>query len=192
MNFLRRAYLFLNQRLNISIWLASILVILLILLLALTVNNAREKDTADLFSRQQLASAQSAASRMTEVLAQIERNIILFSHFAPQGRFLASIDYQEMEILYGVWGKTIEAVTVFDDQERSRRVMPLNGEAGVDLAGHFRILKRQQRQYLSLARSEKPTGDTSPQSEQWHLIWGYPEWRANNVFSGHGMVALSL
>ena len=105
MNFLRRAYLFLNQLLNIRIWLASILVILLILLLALTVNNAREKDTADLFSRQQLASAQSAASRMTEVLAQIERNIILFSHFDPQGRFLASIDYQEMEILYGVWEK---------------------------------------------------------------------------------------
>ncbi len=192
MNFLRRAYLFLNQLLNIRIWLASILVISLILLLALTVNNAREKDTADLFSRQQLASAQSAASRMTEVLAQVERNIILFSYFDPQGKFLASSDYQEMEILYGVWGKTIEAAVVFDRQERARHITPLNGETGVDLAGHFRILKKQQRQYLSLARSEKPSGDTSLQSEQWHLIWGYPQWDANNEFAGAWMVSFSL
>lgn len=46
-----------------------------------------------------------------------------------------------MEILYGVWGKTIEAAVVFDRQERARHITPLNGETGVDLAGHFRILK---------------------------------------------------
>ena len=88
MKFFRRAYLFLNQVLNFRIWLASILVVLLILLLALTVSDAREKETADLFSRQQLASAQSAAGRMTEILAQVERNIVLFSYFDPQGKFL--------------------------------------------------------------------------------------------------------
>ena len=192
MKFFRRAYLFLNQVLNIRIWLASILVVLLILLLALTVNNAREKETADLFSRQQLASAQSAAGRMTEILAQVERNIVLFSYFDPQGKFLTGRDYQELEILYGVWGKTIEAAVVFDKHERSRQVMPLSGEPGVDLAGHFKILKRQQRQYLSLARSEKPSGDTSPQSEEWSLIWGYPYWHDNNIFAGAWMVAFSL
>ncbi len=51
-----------HKAIEARIWLASITVIILILLLALTVNNAREKDMVDLFSRQQLASVQNAAS----------------------------------------------------------------------------------------------------------------------------------
>lgn len=192
MTLLGKAYKFLHQVLNIRIWLASFVVILLILLLALTVNNAREQEMADLFSRQQLASAQSAAGRMTEILSQVERNIVLFSYFDPDGKILTYKDYQELEVLYAVWGKTIDAALVFDSNEKIRRVMPQDAQPSVDLTTHFRTLKRQQRQYLNLARSDKPPSEGSSRSEDWYLIWGYPIWHDNNIFAGAWMVSFSL
>ena len=72
------------KAIKIRIWLASIAVIILILLLALTVNSAREKDMVDLFSRQQLANVQNTATRMADIFSQVEKNVALFSRFDPQ------------------------------------------------------------------------------------------------------------
>lgn len=83
---LRKAYKLLNQLLSPRIWFASIIVVVLILLLALTVNHAREKEMVDLFSRQQLASAQNASARIAEILSQVERNIALFKYLDPNGK----------------------------------------------------------------------------------------------------------
>ena len=66
-----------HKAIKVRIWLASIAVIILILLLALTVNNARERDVVELFSRQQLASAQNAANRMAAIFAQVGKNMAL-------------------------------------------------------------------------------------------------------------------
>ncbi len=177
---------------SIRIWLTSIVVILLILLLALTVNHAREKEMADLFSRQQLASAQNAAARITEILAQVERNIVLFSYFDPEGKNLTQEDYREIEGLYSVWGKTIDAVLVFDAGEKIRRILPQGTLPSVDLTSHFRALKRQQRQYLNLALSDKLPEESETRKKDWYLIWGYPLWHENNVFAGAWMVSFSL
>lgn len=144
MTLLGKVYKFLHQVLNIRIWLASIVVILLILLLALTVNNAREKEMADLFSRQQLASAQNAAERITEILSQVERNIVLFSYFDPEGKILSKKNYRELEVLYAVWGKTIDAAFVFDSNEKIRRVMPQGALPSIDLLSHFKTLKNNK------------------------------------------------
>lgn len=192
MTLIRKAYRLLRQALSIRIWLASIIVILLILLLALTVNNAREKEMADLFSRQQLASAQNASTRITEILSQVERNVALFSYLDPNGKTLTQEDYRKIEALYAVWGKTIDAVMVFGADEKVRRVMPQDAWPRVDLPGHFKVLKKNQRQYLKLALSDKHSGDSPDQKRDWYLIWGYPVWRENNTFAGAWMVSFSL
>ncbi|MDP2854557.1 MAG: PAS domain S-box protein [Smithellaceae bacterium] len=192
MTLFRKAYKLLRQALSIRIWLASIVVILLILLLALTVNNAREKEMADLFSRQQLASAQNAAARLTDILLQVERNIVLFSYFDPDGKILTKEDYRELEVLYSVWGKTIDAVLVFDADEKIRRILPQGALPSIDLTEHFRSLKQRQSQYLTLALSEKLSRDSMPQKQNWYLVWGYPIWRHNNIFAGAWMVSFSL
>jgi len=190
---LRKAYKLLHrQGLSIRIWLASIVVILLILLLALTVNNAREKEMADLFSRQQLASAQNAAARMTEIVSQIERNIILFSYFDPEGKKLTQDDYRQLDVLYSVWGKTIDAVLIFDADDKIRHILPQGTLPGVDVTGHFKILKRHQSQYLDIAVSDHLPKDAIAQPQDRYLIWGYPIWRRNNVFAGAWMVSFSL
>jgi len=188
----RKAYRLFRQILSIRIWLAGLVVILLILLLALTVNNAREKEMVDLFSRQQLASAQNAASRLTEILSQVERNIILFSYLDADGKMLSREEYREVDALSSVWGKTVDAVQVFDSNEKIIRVMPQDAQASVDLTTHFRALKHGQRQYLNLAVSNSLSGDAIPQKKDMYLIWGYPIWRKNNIFAGAWMVSFSL
>lgn len=192
MALLRNSYRFLRQAFSLRIWLTSLIVILLILLLALTVNNAREKEMADLFSRQQLASAQNASARMTEILSQVERNVALFSYFDPNGKILSPKDHREIEILYSVWGKTIDAVLVFDAREGVRRVLSQEALPRVNLIPHFRNLKNQKRQYLSLALSDVRAGGAPASRQDWYLIWGYPLWRDRNIFDGAWMVSFSL
>ena len=193
MTLLKKAYKLLHQALSVRIWLASIVVILLILLLALTVNNAREKEMVDLFSRQQLASAQNAAVRLTEIFSQVEKNIVLFSFFDSNGKKLAQEDYWKMEVLYPVWENAINAVMVFDANEKIRCILPQGALPAVDLASHFRASKFRQTQYLNLALSDKLPKDSLPQKQDWYLIWGYPVWRHNNnVFAGAWMVSFSL
>ncbi|MFA7176630.1 MAG: hypothetical protein WC114_05220, partial [Smithellaceae bacterium] len=192
MALLRNSYRFLRQAFSLRIWLTSLIVILLILLLALTVNNAREKEMADLFSRQQLASAQNASARMTEILSQVERNVALFSYFDPNGKILSPKDHREIEILYSVWGKTIDAVLVFDAREGVRRVLSQEALPRVNLIPHFRILKNQKRQYLSLALSDVRAGGAPASRQDWYLIWGNPIWRDRNIFDGAWMVSFSL
>jgi len=189
---LRNSYRFLRQAFSLRIWLTSLVVILLILLLALTVNNAREKEMADLFSRQQLASAQNASARMTEILSQVERNVALFSYFDPNGKILSPQDHRKIEILYSVWGKTIDAVLVFDAQERVRRVLSQDALPRVNLIPHFQALKSQKRQYLNLALAAAGSGGSPTQKQDWYLIWGYPIWREGHIFDGAWMVSFSL
>jgi len=189
---LRKAYKYLHQAFSVRIWLASIVVIFLILLLALTVNNAREKEVADLFSRQQLSSAQNAAARMTAILSQIESNIVLFSQFDPNGNLLSPQAYRDLHLLYPVWGNTVDAVSVFDAEGGAKSVLVRSGGPGVDLTRHFNTLKRQQRQYLNVALADATAGDSSAPKREWYLIWGYPVWRQNNRFAGAWMVSFSL
>ncbi len=192
MTLLRKAYKYLHQAFSVRIWLASIVVIFLILLLALTVKNAREKEVADLFSPQQLSSAQNAAARMTAILSQIESNIVLFSQFDPNGNLLSPQAYRDLHLLYPVWGNTVDAVSVFDAEGGAKSVLVRGGGPGVDLTRHFNTLKRQQRQYLNVALADASAGDSSAPKREWYLIWGYPVWRQNNRFAGAWMVSFSL
>jgi PAS domain S-box-containing protein len=181
-----------HKSIKVRIWLSSIAVIILILLLALTVNNARERDMVDLFSRQQLASAQNAANRMAAIFAQVGKNIALFSYFDPQGKILTGENNQETQILYSGWENTINAVLLFDAEGKIKRILPQGALPGVNLTKYFKDLKQQNKQYVSLALSEKLPKDNITQKADWHLIWGYPIWRQGNVFSGAWMVSFSL
>ena len=182
-----------HKAIKVRIWLASIAVIILILLLALTVNNARERDVVELFSRQQLASAQNAATRMTDIFGQVGKNIALFSYFDPQGKILTgeSSD-QEIKILYSDWKDSINAVLLFDAEGKIKIILPQGALPGVNLTKHFKDLKQQNKQYVSLALSKKIPADQKVHKTDWYLIWGYPIWRQGNVFSGAWMVSFSL
>ena len=177
---------------NLRIWLASIAVIILILLLALTVNNARERDVVELFSRQQLASAQNAANRMTDIFDQVGKNIALFSYFDPQGKILTGESDQGTKNFYSGWVSSINAVLLFDIDGKIKIILPQGASPVVNLTKHFKDLKKQNMQYVSLALSKKIPGDQKVDKTDWYLIWGYPIWHQGNNFVGAWMVSYSL
>ena len=69
----------LKNKTKIPIWLASTAVIFLILLLALTVNHAREKEIVKQFSRQQTAIARGTATGIGDFISGIEKSMLLIS-----------------------------------------------------------------------------------------------------------------
>ncbi len=192
MSLLRKAYRRLRHAWSVRIWLSGTLVVLLILLLALAVNNAREKEMADLFSRQQLASAQNATMRLTEIFSQVERNIVLISYFDPGGKKLTQKDYRALDGLYSVWGKTIDAVLIFGADDKIRCVLRDGVLPGDTLAGHFKALKQSRKQYISIAVLDNLLKDSAAQTQNRYLIWGYPIRLQNNVFDGAWMVSFPL
>jgi PAS domain S-box-containing protein len=173
------------------IWFASLTVIILIILLALTVNNAREKDMVELFSRQQLAYAQSTAARMTDIFTQIEKNIALLSRLESQDNMPERID-DDFKIIYSGWENTVNALILLDKEGRIKHVFPKGALPVANIAGHFKVLQQKQKQYFSLALAEKTRAAGIKQKTDWHLILGYPLWRQENIFSGAWIVSLSL
>ena len=174
------------------IWFASATVIILIMLLALTVNHAREKDMVELFSRQQLAHAQNTATRMADIFTQAEKNMALFSRFDPQDNISAERINDDFKILYSGWENTVDTVVLLDAEGKIKSVFPKGALPVVNIMGHFKVLKQKQKQYLSLALAEKTRSSGMKQKTDWHLIIGYPLWHQENIFSGAWIVSLSL
>lgn len=188
----KRIRKFLYRAAQMRILFASVIVLILILLLALTVNNAREKEMVGLFSRQQLASAQNAAIRMTEIFVNVGKNIALFSYFDPQGRILLQDADANSEILFAGWDTTVNAILLYDADGSIRHALPRGVLPPVSMAAHFNAVKQLQKPYSSLVLSEKLSHEYLPQKTDWYLIWGYPVWRNKTEFSGAWLVSYSL
>jgi len=174
------------------IWFASVTVIILIILLALTVNHAREKEMVELFSRQQLAYAQSTAARMADIFTQVEKNMALLSRFDSQGKIPSERIDDDFKIIYSGWENTVNAIILLDKEGKIKSVFPKGALPVVNITGHFKSLKRKQKQYLSLALAEKSHASDIKLKTDRHLIIGYPLWHQGNIFSGAWIVSLSL
>ena len=179
------------KALQARILFASMSVITLILILALTVNSAREKEMVGLFSRQQLAHVQNTATRMADVFAQVEKNIVLFSSFDPQ-----VVSSKEGESYYKLlasgWETTMNTLVLFDEEGRIRSSYPRNIPPATDLLSHFKIIRKEQDQYLGLALPEKSRSADIQRKMDRYLVVGCPLRSQDRKFSGAWIVSFSL
>jgi PAS domain S-box-containing protein len=180
------------KAIKVRIWLASVAVIILILLLALTVNSAREKDMVDLFSRQQLANIQNTATRMADIFSQVGKNIALFSHFGPQLRISSEEIDSYYKILSSGWESTFNTIVLFDAAGKIRSVYPRNIYPAINLSDHFKILQKEQKQYLGLALPERSRAVSLKQKMDRYLVVGCPLRRQDGKFAGAWIVSFSL
>jgi len=177
---------------RLRILFASIIVIILFLLLALTVNSAREKDIVEIFSRQQLAGVQNAATRMTDVFSQAGKNIALLSHLDQQLKMPPGEVESYYKILFPGGENNIDAVVLFDAAGRIKSIYPKNTQSAVNLSYHFNTIREKQKQYVGLALPE-PSGTMSEkQKSDRYLVIGYPIKRQDGIFSGAWLVSFSL
>ena len=180
------------KAIKVRIWLASVAVIILILLLSLTVNSAREKDMVDLFSRQQLANVQNTATRMADIFSQVGKNIALFSHFDPQLKISSEEIDSYYKILSSGWESTFNTIVLFDAAGKIRSVYPQNIYPAINLSDHFKILQKEQKQYLGLALPERSRAVSLKQKMDRYLVVGCPLRRQDGKFAGAWIVSFSL
>lgn len=176
---------------KLRVWFASIAVIILFLILALTVNNTREKDIVEIFSRQQLANVQDTARRMTDVFSQIGKNVALFSRsyhikMSPEDR------ESYFKMLSAGWENTFDTIVLFDAGGKIRSVYPQNALPVVNLVDHFNALRKQQKQYLGLALPEPAQTIDFAQKTDKYLVMGYPVKNKEGKFGGAWLVSFSL
>ncbi|OPY87843.1 MAG: Sporulation kinase A [Smithella sp. PtaU1.Bin162] len=177
---------------RVRIWLASAIVIILILLLALTVNHAREKDMVEIFGRRQLVHARNTAGRIADVFSQAEKNIAVFSRFDSPGKTSEKEIDRDFKIIFSGWENSVNAVVLFDAEGKVKRVFPGGATPAVDLSGHFDVLKKNRKQHLELSLAEKEVATGFGQSRDWYLIIGNPIRYQGNDFAGAWLASFSL
>ncbi len=177
---------------KLRIWFASITVIILFLLLALTVNSAREKDIVEIFSRQQLANVQNIATRMADVFSQTTKNVDLFSN--SYYRFSMSSEgidgYYKM--LSSGWENTFDSIVLFDAQGTIKSIYPKGSIPAVNVYEQFKILKNKQKKYLGVALPKPANGANFENARDKYLIVGSPIKKKNGEFDGAWLVSFSL
>ena len=192
MTLFNRIKILFYRAVKLRIWFASITVIILFLLLALTVNSAREKDIVEIFSRQQLANVQNIATRMADVFSQTTKNVDLFS--SSYNRYV--ISPQEIDSYYKIlssgWEDTFDSIVLFDVQGNVKSIYPKGSVPAVNVYEQFKILKRKQKQYLGLVLPEPTHEANLKNAHDKYLIVGSPIKKKNGEFDGAWLVSFSL
>ena len=85
---------------NVSVWLATVSLIVLILLLALTVNHAREKDIVRQFGDQHVAIANAAAAGIEDLIDGARENLSGFVNIAGRENCDAEKTKELLKLLY--------------------------------------------------------------------------------------------
>ncbi|MCK9275804.1 MAG: ATP-binding protein [Syntrophales bacterium] len=97
---------------KISVWLAAASLIVLIFLLALTVNHAREKDLAAQFGDQHVAIAAAAAAGIEDLIAGAKKNLSAFAQIVERERFDTEKTKELMKLLYDSVGHQIRLLAM--------------------------------------------------------------------------------
>lgn len=177
---------------QLRIWFASITVIFLFLLLALTVNSSREKDIIRIFSRQQLAYIQNTAKRMTDVFSQTGKNMELFSRFYPSARINAGESDNYYKLLSSGWESTFDVIVLFDAKGNVKSSYPKDVLPAINLSDQFNLIKNSQKKYLGLAPQQPSHTLGVKQKTDQYIVLGYPLRKPNGEFQGAWLVSFSL
>lgn len=180
------------KAIKFRVWFASITVIMLFLLLALTVNSAREKDIVEVFSRQQLANVQNTATRMTDIFSQVGKNVALFSRFSPQQNISSDEFDNYCKILSSGWENTLDTIIYLDASGHIKRIYPRDAVPSINTYEHFNVLLKKQEQYLNLALPRLSRATGLQQAKDRYLVVGYPVKHQNGNFAGAWLVSFSL
>jgi len=180
------------KAIQLRVWFASLTVILLFLLLALTVNSAREKDIVEIFSRQHLANVQKGAARMKDVFFQVQKSLSLFSDLSDLRTVSSSAFEDSMQKLTRGWEDTLDTIVYFDAAGRIKKSYPKDALPSADLLEHFYVIRAKQTPYLGLALPKPfPQDKVQPKKER-YLIVGYPVKSKNGRLQGVWVVSFSL
>jgi len=111
-----------------SIWLATGAVVLLILILALTINEARENEMVEQFGRRQAAIVRGAATYIEHYISSVEKNMVVASRFSSSEK---SIVEETFHFIAGA-GDVVQFVAALDLEGVLTEVYPASLSQAVE------------------------------------------------------------
>jgi PAS domain S-box-containing protein len=109
---------------RLSIWLATFIVIVLILLFALTIYHARGKGMVEQYSQQQMTIAKGTAARIEDLLVDIEKTMLTFSKLPHLENIKSKEAYILTEAFYDNLAGKIDFISNLDREGNVLSVYP--------------------------------------------------------------------
>ena len=181
----------------ISIWLATLAVIILILLIALSIKNTRERDMVEQFSKQQIAIVRGTAAGIEDFLIGVEKSMIILSRLPCVRGTMPETTVQSMKVIYDDLEGKVEFIAVEDKSGVVITSYPssfLKGITGKNFGfrRYFQEVSKTGKPYISdllLVGGEKYE---DVESRFKSIIVAVPKYDSKNEFSGVVLAALSF
>ncbi|MBW2543892.1 MAG: PAS domain S-box protein [Deltaproteobacteria bacterium] len=190
-----------RPNMRISIWLTTAVVITLILILALTVNYAREKDIVEQFSRQQMAIARGAATGIEDFISSAEKSMIILSKLPFVKGVMPETTRQSLQMIYDNLKGQAEYIAIENKDGVTTNTYPpsifekITGspdESGFKSHAYFREIKKTGNPYISDLLLEWDEEYNDVKNRFRPIIIAVPKYDSESRFSGAVLVVLSL
>jgi len=185
-----------RPNMRISIWLTTAAVITLILILALTVNYAREKDIVEQFSQQQVAIARGTAAGIEDLISSVEKSMIILSRLpcACVTGIMPETTRQSIKVIYDDLDGKVEFIAVKNKDDVVTAEYPPSIFEGITdesfkHSSYFQEIKKTGKTYIGgLQLAWEGGAENIVQS----VIVAVPKYDAEDNFSGVVLTGLSL
>ncbi|MBP9021225.1 MAG: PAS domain S-box protein, partial [Syntrophobacterales bacterium] len=98
-----------NKRI-IPIWLATVIVILMVILFSMLINRAREKEIVERFSRQQMTIARGVAAGVEDFISDVEKSMTIHSLRRAIGREASTPLREDIRVIFDSLGAKVKFV----------------------------------------------------------------------------------
>jgi len=184
-------------RITIAIWIATIALIALILVLAVTIHNKIEKDMIRQYGQQQQAIAKEKAERIEELLRGIERRLVLLSKLPTIKKFQPDGTLKSIMVVFDDLEGKVQFIARLDEAGNVLSAYPSGLiEDGFGRSLQYRYymeeIERTGKPYVSDLIVLKSPGKNGHSEMIKSIIIGVPKYNDSFRFSGVILAALSL
>jgi len=186
-----------NKKRRIPIWLTTLIVIVMILLFSILINNAREKEVVEQFSRQQMAIARGAAAGIEDLISSMEKSMIIHSRRRSSEKTDSDLTLENIRIIYEDLEGKVEFIAKESESGSALLAYPSSFrkdfvEKRPELQGLIRKIRTKGSPQVSdlLWNDREEPGAAKKRSN--FIIVAVPRLDAENRFSGVAFAALSL
>jgi PAS domain S-box-containing protein len=188
---------FFRTEFKFSIWIATLVVVVLILLLALTVNHAREKAIVEQFSRQQATIAGSVANGIEDLIVNIEKSSLLLSslHCGDSGAPPETV--VSIQSIYDFLVGKVQMIARLDESGTVICGYPDSHMEGMwDKSfkeyPFFKKIRKSHAPYIGKQVIREAAGTAGNGTGIDSIVIGIPKWNTGGEFTGAVLATISI
>ncbi|NLN60142.1 MAG: PAS domain S-box protein [Deltaproteobacteria bacterium] len=187
----------LGFRMVASIWVATVVIICLILLLAITIQHKIEEGMVEQSGRQQMAIAKEKAGRIEELLRDIERRLVILSRLPSVKKIRPDDTAKSIRVIFNDLEGKVKFIARLDEKGDVLIVHPegmVTGRFGHGLQyiRYFEEIERTGKPYISDLIMLELVDDKGKKGISKAIIIGVPKYNDDFRFTGVVLAALPL